>query len=202
MTKIKPSQTSQVSRAINYSSSDVLNFSTFLWGWPTYWFKSKFCFFTWDWKFLCSSTGNELFFLLSPRLCTPPNLKEFKNDENVHSIFSDFSSDTILPGGTAMIPWHWSFSVSEKWWYIVPLLWAVAVLAVVLILRHLTTGGACGTPRVQQNLSTKTVLLEKILEHTTVWQIMKHTATVLQLKITKHRPTRNHKTTQVRCKSC
>ena len=141
-------------------------------------------------------------FLLSPQLWTPPNLKEFKNDENFHSIFSDFSSDTILPGGTAMIPWHWSFSVSEKWWYIVPLLWAVAVLAVVLILRHLTTGGACGTPRVQQNLSTKTVLQEKILEHTTVWQIMKHTATVLQLKITKHRPTRNHKTTQVRCKSC
>ena len=141
-------------------------------------------------------------FLLSPQLWTPPNLKEFRNDENFDSIFSDFSSDTILPGGTAMIPWHWSFSVSEKWWYIVPLLWAVAVLAVVLILRHLTTGGACGTPRVQQNLSTKTVLREKILEHTTVWQIMKHTATVLQLKITKHRPTRNHKTTQVRCKSC
>ena len=140
--KIKPSQTSQLSWAINYFSTDVLNFSTFLWGWPTYWFMSKFCLLSWGWNFLCSSTGNELFFLPSPRLCTPPNLKEFKNDESFHSIFSDFSTDTILPGGTAMIPWHWSFSVSEKWWYIVPLLWAVAVLAVVLILRHLTTGGA------------------------------------------------------------
>ena len=103
-TKTKPSQTTQLSWAINYSSTDVLNFSTFLWGWPTYWFMSKFCLFSWGWNFLCSSTGNKQFFLLSPRLCTPPNLKELRNDENFHSIFSDFSTDTILPGGTAMIP--------------------------------------------------------------------------------------------------